>query len=292
MEDELANLSLVDDEEEKIQEEVAAVESISQFCLVGHCLTDSVVHFPSLRNTMADLWHPIRGICITDIGENSIYSNSFMRLTLIGYLLEHHVLELNFTEFWIQVHELPPGLMSESMAKQLGNFCGKFLEYDIAILFLGQKTYMRIRVCLDVSAPLKLKKKIQIGKAMIVKNGAIKNCFWLGFMLRAEVRRRATEMSRWLRETDGSQYFTEKLQNITGGQNNWRTWGKDVSVTDGLGKGPMDLVLEEENDPITMVEEKKRQRVVEGPIDYLGSKAGSGSMDLSASSGEQSSRAQ
>ncbi|MBA0810821.1 hypothetical protein Gohar_002779, partial [Gossypium harknessii] len=209
MEDELANLSLVNDEEEKIQEEVAAVESISQFCLVGHCLTDSVVHFPSLRNTMADLWHPIRGICITDIGEN--------------------MLELNFTEFWIQVHELPPGLMSESMAKQLGNFCGKFLEYDIAILFLGQKTYMRIRVCLDVSAPLKLKKKIQIGKAMIVKNGAIKNCFWLGFMLRAEVRRRATEMSRWLRETDGSQYFTKKLQNITGGQNNWRTWGKDVS---------------------------------------------------------------
>ncbi|MBA0839313.1 hypothetical protein Goarm_005056 [Gossypium armourianum] len=250
MEDELANLSLVDDEEEAIQEEAAAVESISQFCLVGRCLTDSFVHFPSLRNTMADLWHPIRGICITDIGEN--------------------VLELNFTEFWIQVHELPPGLMSESMAKQLGNFCGKFLEYDTAIPFLGQKTYMRIRV----------------------KNRAIKNYFWLGFTLRAEVRCRATEMSRWLRETDGSQCFTKKLQNIAGGQNNWRTWGKDVSVTDGLGKGPMDLVLEEENDPITMVEEKKRQTVVEGPIDYLGSKTRSGSMDLSTSSGEQSSRAQ
>ncbi|MBA0876675.1 hypothetical protein Goshw_013433 [Gossypium schwendimanii] len=177
MEDELANLSLVDDEEEAIEEEATAVESISQFYLVERCLTNSVVHFPSLRNTMADLCHPIRGICITDIEENGIYSNSFMRLTLLGipYGENPAVLELNFTEFWIQVYELPPGLMFESIAKQLGNFCGKFLEAWGELL------------------------------SFQVKNGAIKNYFWLGFMLRAEVRRWATEMSRWLRETDGSQ---------------------------------------------------------------------------------------
>lgn len=59
MEDVLANLRLVDDEEEAIHEDGTAVENFSQLCLVGRCLTDSVVHFPSLRNTMADLWHPI-----------------------------------------------------------------------------------------------------------------------------------------------------------------------------------------------------------------------------------------
>lgn len=26
-----------------------------EFCVVGRCLTESVVHFPSLRNTMANL---------------------------------------------------------------------------------------------------------------------------------------------------------------------------------------------------------------------------------------------
>ncbi|MBA0755295.1 hypothetical protein Gogos_020745 [Gossypium gossypioides] len=126
MEEELANLSLLDDEEEAFQEEALVVERTYQFCLVGRCLTDSVVHFPSLRNTMADLWHPIGGICITDLGEKR-------------------------------------------------DFCGKFLDYDTSIPTLGHKKYMRIHVCLDVSAPLKL------------------------------LRRRNTAVSRWLREVDGSQ---------------------------------------------------------------------------------------
>ncbi|MFQ6634885.1 hypothetical protein Gotur_011428 [Gossypium turneri] len=246
MEEELANLSLLDDEEEVFQEEAVAMERTYQFCLVGRCLTDSVVHFPSLRNTMADLWHPIGGICITDLGKNGIFSNSFMRLTLLGI------------------------------------------------------------------EPLKI-------------------VFGWDLSLRAVVRHRNTVMSRWLREADGSQCNAENLESlnqiillndykvigrnlrgifenqilnpnliplgsvqqyVTNGQNNWRNWSKDDSVNDGLVNGPMDLVLEGENDPIAMLEGKKRQRVVDGPLVLLGSNAGTGSMDLSASSSEQSSRAQ
>ncbi|MBA0785058.1 hypothetical protein Gotri_027805 [Gossypium trilobum] len=306
MEDELANLRLVDDEEEAIQEDVAVVENFSQFCLVRRCLTDSVVHFPSLRNTMADLWHPIGGICISDIGEKRYLFQFFHEVDIAK----------------VQVHELPPGLMSESMAVQLGNFCGKFIEYDSNNPLLGQKSYMRIRVCLDVNAPLKRKKKIQIGKALTayahfkyeklslffficgklghgesycpfrLRIKPLKIVFGWDLSIRAVVRRRAPEMSKWLRTTDGSQCFTETLQNAADGQKNWRTWGEDGSVSTGLGKGPMEFVLEEENDPIAIVEGKKRQRVVEGPIDYLSPKVGSGSMDISASSGEQSNRAQ
>ncbi|MBA0674947.1 hypothetical protein Goari_016516, partial [Gossypium aridum] len=69
MEDALANLRLLDEEEEAIQEDEGAVDGAYQFYLVGRCLIDSVVHFPSLHNTMADLWHPIGGICITKLGE-------------------------------------------------------------------------------------------------------------------------------------------------------------------------------------------------------------------------------
>lgn len=57
--------------------------------------------------------------------------------------------------------------MTETMAKQFGDFCGKLFDYDTSIPTLGYKKYMRIRVFLDVSAPLK-HKKIQIGKTMIV----------------------------------------------------------------------------------------------------------------------------
>ncbi|KAK5793155.1 hypothetical protein PVK06_034292 [Gossypium arboreum] len=67
MEEDLANLKLLDEEEEAFQEEAVLMDRSYQFCLVGQCLTDSVVHFSSLHNTMADLWHPIGGICITDL---------------------------------------------------------------------------------------------------------------------------------------------------------------------------------------------------------------------------------
>ncbi|MBA0577229.1 hypothetical protein Golob_024741, partial [Gossypium lobatum] len=108
MKEALANLRLLDDEEKAIQEDEGAVNGVYQFCRVGRCLTDSVVHFPSLRNTMADLWHPIGGICIMELGEKR-------------YLFQ----------------------------------------------FFNEK-FLRIRVCLDVTAPLKRKKKVLVGKSMIV----------------------------------------------------------------------------------------------------------------------------
>ncbi|MBA0753052.1 hypothetical protein Gogos_021653 [Gossypium gossypioides] len=69
MEDAMEDLTLMDDEDDAFQEDEGAVGQVNQLCLVGRCLTDSVVHFSSLRNTLADLWHPIGGICITEIGE-------------------------------------------------------------------------------------------------------------------------------------------------------------------------------------------------------------------------------
>ncbi|MBA0758080.1 hypothetical protein Gotri_021106 [Gossypium trilobum] len=35
------------------------VEDDQRLCLIGRVLTGSVVHFPSMRNTLVDLWHPL-----------------------------------------------------------------------------------------------------------------------------------------------------------------------------------------------------------------------------------------
>ncbi|KAG8473138.1 hypothetical protein CXB51_035161 [Gossypium anomalum] len=61
MEDDLANLHLDDEEEDAFQEDLKETDHHLQFY--------SVVHFPSLRNTMADLWHLIGGIAMIDLGE-------------------------------------------------------------------------------------------------------------------------------------------------------------------------------------------------------------------------------
>lgn len=197
-----------------------------------------------------------------------------------------------------------------------------FIGYDSATLVSGSKKYMRVRVCLDVAAPLKRKKKIQFGTTMTVyahfkyeklslfcficgKLGhgesfcpirlriePSKIVFGWDLSLRAVVGRRNLEVSRWLREADGSLYLADKLQKVSGEQYNWSKRGEEDFAINGFGKGPMDMVLEEENDVVALVEGKKRQRVMEIPADSLGSKEGSRSMSLSASSGDQSSRDQ
>ncbi|KAH1033109.1 hypothetical protein J1N35_045283 [Gossypium stocksii] len=137
MDADLAKLNIMDDEEEPFTEDDSVVDRSYRLCLVGRCLTDSVVHFPSLRNIMADLWHPIGGICISDLGDKRILFRFFhevdIQQVLSGspWFFNNHLLilhkiqpgedplevQLLFTEFWVQVHDLPPGMMMTTMAK-------------------------------------------------------------------------------------------------------------------------------------------------------------------------------
>ncbi|MFQ6662339.1 hypothetical protein Gotur_030204 [Gossypium turneri] len=144
--------------------------------------------------------------------------------------------------------------MSESMAKQFGDFCAKFIEYDTSIPTLGIHHYMRIRIWLNVAAPLKRKKKILIGKSMVVyarfqyeklslfyfvcgKLGhgesycpvrlAIepsKIVFGWDLSLRAVVRRQNMAASRWLHAVDGSPYGGENSTGVMSG--NIRGFGR------------------------------------------------------------------
>ncbi|KAH1072216.1 hypothetical protein J1N35_024544 [Gossypium stocksii] len=152
MENDLENLVLDADEEVPFQEEAGLIDQVYHLCLVGRCLMNIVVHFPSLRNTLADLWHPIKGICISDLREKRIQLGENPLL-----------LPLNLSVFWVQIHDLPPRLMIEHMAKQFGDFIRRFIEYDTMANSFGAQSFMRLRFCLDVNVPLKRKKKIQIG---------------------------------------------------------------------------------------------------------------------------------
>ncbi|MBA0753514.1 hypothetical protein Gogos_021582 [Gossypium gossypioides] len=61
MEEKLANLNIDEIEDipvRSVEEEIRFYEDYN-LCLVGRVLTESVVHFPSLRNMSADLWHPL-----------------------------------------------------------------------------------------------------------------------------------------------------------------------------------------------------------------------------------------
>ncbi|MBA0661689.1 hypothetical protein Goklo_005963 [Gossypium klotzschianum] len=101
----MAALSLEGGEEEGWQDDLGGEESedVDDLCVVSNFLTASVIQFQTMKSTLANLWHPYGGK-----GEDP------MEVPLV------------FTNFWVQIHDLPSGLMSKDMARQFRNFIGKF----------------------------------------------------------------------------------------------------------------------------------------------------------------------
>ncbi|KAJ9173813.1 hypothetical protein P3X46_016913 [Hevea brasiliensis] len=83
-------------------------------------------------------------------------------------LVTHHLLprknpfdvEFHITLFWVQVHHVPVGYVNKSVAKLLGDFLMKFIGYDFAISNGGWKSYMHIKVAIDIRVLLKRSKKV------------------------------------------------------------------------------------------------------------------------------------
>ncbi|KAL8546704.1 hypothetical protein ACS0TY_006434 [Phlomoides rotata] len=87
-------------------------------------------------------------------------------------LLLHHIqrgeyalrVPLSSLPMWVQVYDIPHGYISEQFGRQIGNFLGKFVEYDKSNSMGAWRNYMRIRVSIDVSLPLKCFKRIHKGE--------------------------------------------------------------------------------------------------------------------------------
>ncbi|MFQ6652644.1 hypothetical protein Gotur_024410, partial [Gossypium turneri] len=108
MEGEFAGLSLEEEEDEilQIQFDVETNGEVVVLQLVGCFLTASIVHFPAMRNTIANVWHPVKGVQIRDLGEKSF--------------------------------------VSENLAIQMRNFIGEFMEYDGSNMGKEGRNFMRI----------------------------------------------------------------------------------------------------------------------------------------------------
>ncbi|MBA0581906.1 hypothetical protein Gorai_024067, partial [Gossypium raimondii] len=117
----LANLNIMDEEEDPlmvVRDDMFANPEYG-LCLVGQVLTDSIVNFPSLKNTLADLWHPLRGVSIMKIENKHILFRFYSKIDLK------------------QIHNLPAGFITEGMEWQLGDFIRKFMEYDASMVTRG-----------------------------------------------------------------------------------------------------------------------------------------------------------
>ncbi|MBA0562446.1 hypothetical protein Golob_007489, partial [Gossypium lobatum] len=91
-----------------------------------------------------------------------------------------------------RVHDLPLGLMPESMARQFGSFLGLFLDYDAKMMCLGGKQLMRLKFILDKFYLVRVRVKVS------------KIVFCWNLSPRAPTRRGMVAANYWLRESDGT----------------------------------------------------------------------------------------
>ncbi|MBA0817944.1 hypothetical protein Gohar_027852, partial [Gossypium harknessii] len=138
--EELASLSILDDEEDLIQTNEMRMQ---------------------WRRILGRLWHPLGVVSITDIGEKrslfQFYHELDLKRVLQGmpWFFNRHLIlfyqlvhgedslqvPLVFSEFWVQVHNSPMGIMSKGMARQFGNFIGQILDYDAGFVIREIKSW-------------------------------------------------------------------------------------------------------------------------------------------------------
>ncbi|KAL2481544.1 hypothetical protein Adt_34510 [Abeliophyllum distichum] len=151
------------------------------YCLVGRFLTNRAIHFVSMKSTMVSMWRPKQGVCIKDMGVGTYVFQLFHPIDMNRVLdngpwtFNNHLLLLKHlkeddnplkvdvfeTSFWVQIHEVSAGFCSERALVQIGNYIGKFLSSDPKNFSKGWKSFLRIRVLMDVRLPLKRKMKLK-----------------------------------------------------------------------------------------------------------------------------------
>lgn len=182
IESQMANMDIEDEENESFVfgEEVEEDVNRYELCLVGRFLTEKTINLRAMKSRMADVWKPAMGINIKEL-EQGIYLFQFFRKEDMQWVVKGGpwsfdnammVLEtvpatedpvkvpLWYINIWIQLYDLLMNFMTGAVGKQLGNFFGEFLEYDVKNNTSIWREYMRLRIRLDIRKPLKRKKKI------------------------------------------------------------------------------------------------------------------------------------
>jgi 14-3-3 protein epsilon len=134
-----------------------------------------------MKVRMADLWKPVKGVTIKETKAGKFlfhfahpldmeavlnggpwsFDNNTLILEQVPLGMQIEQIPLTHVNMWVQVHDLPTGLMKERVGIPLANYIGTFVEYDKNNNTSFWRQYMRIRVRLDVRRPLTKDTKVK-----------------------------------------------------------------------------------------------------------------------------------
>ncbi|KAF4383799.1 hypothetical protein F8388_023491 [Cannabis sativa] len=163
---------------------------------------------------------------------------------------------------WVQIHGLQTGFKSSSVVERLGGFVGMFIKSNPKNFQHVWREYIRVRVSIDITVPLKRMKKLR------------RSVDDPGIFMRAQPRRRYNLVgSQWLRDGEESDVaFTGGSNSSTGAVGGAPTYKEQTLRIDGK------VDFELNNDNLNMLDEledgvdslivldTKRRRMVEANV--------------------------
>jgi 14-3-3 protein epsilon len=89
------------------------------------------------------------------------FDNNMLIVERVQLGMQIESITLNHVNLWVQIHDLPMGLMTEKVGTRLANYIRGCVEYDKNNDTSFWRKYMRIRVRIDVRQPLKKNTKVK-----------------------------------------------------------------------------------------------------------------------------------
>jgi 14-3-3 protein epsilon len=134
-----------------------------------------------MKVRMADLWKPVKGVTIKEANVGTFlfhfahpldmeavinggpwtFDNNMLIIEQVPLGVQIDQIPLCHATLWVQVHDLPTGLMKDTVGQRLANYIDTFVEYDKNNNSCFWRQYMRIRVKIDVRKPLKKDAKVK-----------------------------------------------------------------------------------------------------------------------------------
>lgn len=138
------DIAIEENEELAFDEKFEEEDNSFELCLVGKFLTEKNLNLRAMKSKLANLWRPMIGITIKML-KPGIFLFQFYHKNDLKWMLTNGpwsfdgailvvnsikaredptMVFLNEMEMWIQIYNIPVGLMNERVGKQLGNFLG------------------------------------------------------------------------------------------------------------------------------------------------------------------------
>lgn len=182
LEEYYATLNIQNDDDAEVdlpygEEDTTEVDS---FMLVGTLITEKTVKFSYMKETLAKVWRPGKGMVAKEFSTNLYifyffhekdrrrvlddgpwtYEQNLLVLRKLEHGESPFNMDLTKAEFWVQIHKLPQKLSSMKMVEALGAHFGQFIKADLEHYDGSWNSFARLRVCMDITKPLRRKIRI------------------------------------------------------------------------------------------------------------------------------------